>query len=66
MTIVFATNGPIHQQMLEIIQDGLAAGVTFPRRLGDPAEFARMAGTIVENAYLNGEVIRLDGGLRMT
>ncbi|MDB2551899.1 SDR family oxidoreductase [Paracoccus sp. (in: a-proteobacteria)] len=61
---IFAT--PMLRGLPTEVQDGLAAGVTFPRRLGDPAEFARMAGTIVENAYLNGEVIRLDGGLRMS
>lgn len=47
------------------VQDSLAAEVTYPKRLGDPEEFARMAGVIVENGYLNGEVIRLDGALRM-
>ncbi len=47
------------------IRDGLAADVTFPRRLGRPDEFAALARFIVECAYLNGEVIRLDGALRM-
>jgi NAD(P)-dependent dehydrogenase (short-subunit alcohol dehydrogenase family) len=47
------------------IQDGLAAEVTFPKRLGRPEEFAALAGFIVECSYLNGEVIRLDGALRM-
>lgn len=47
------------------VQDGLASEVTFPKRLGDPEEFARTAAFIVENSYLNGEVIRLDGALRM-
>lgn len=47
------------------VQDSLAAEVTFPKRLGDPAEYARMAAFIVENDYLNGETIRLDGALRM-
>ncbi len=47
------------------IQDGLAADVTFPKRLGRPEEFAALAGFIVESGYLNGEVIRLDGALRM-
>lgn len=44
---------------------GLSADVTFPRRLGDPREFAELAGFILQAAYLNGEVIRLDGALRM-
>ncbi|MFN3938625.1 MAG: SDR family NAD(P)-dependent oxidoreductase [Gemmobacter sp.] len=43
----------------------LAADVTFPKRLGDPAEFARLARFIVECGYLNGETIRIDGALRM-
>lgn len=47
------------------IKDSLAADVTFPKRLGDPAEFAALAAFIFECAYLNGEVIRLDGALRM-
>lgn len=48
----------------EIIE-GLAADVTFPKRLGQPTEYARLARFIVESPYLNGEVIRLDGALRM-
>jgi len=47
------------------IMDGLAADVTCPKRLGDPAEFAALARFIVQCGYLNGEVIRLDGALRM-
>jgi NAD(P)-dependent dehydrogenase (short-subunit alcohol dehydrogenase family) len=43
----------------------LGAGVPFPRRLGAPAEYAQLACHIVENRMLNGEVIRLDGALRM-
>ena len=43
----------------------LAAGIPFPSRLGTPAEFASLARQIIENRYLNGEVIRLDGSLRM-
>jgi NAD(P)-dependent dehydrogenase (short-subunit alcohol dehydrogenase family) len=43
----------------------LGQGVVFPKRLGVPEEFAALALHIVENTYLNGEVIRLDGGLRM-
>ena len=60
---IFAT--PMLRGLPQEVQDGLAAEVPCPRRLGDPAEFARMAGFIVENGYLNGEVIRLDGALRM-
>lgn len=38
----------------------------FPKRLGTGDEYARLAQSIVENPYINGEVIRLDGGLRMS
>ncbi|MGB3279350.1 MAG: SDR family NAD(P)-dependent oxidoreductase [Pseudorhodobacter sp.] len=60
---VFLT--PMLEGLGSEIQDGLAAEVTFPKRLGRPEEFAAMAGFIVECSYLNGEVIRLDGALRM-
>jgi NAD(P)-dependent dehydrogenase (short-subunit alcohol dehydrogenase family) len=43
----------------------LGEQVPFPKRLGDPSDFAELAAHIVENRYLNGEVIRLDGALRM-
>jgi NAD(P)-dependent dehydrogenase (short-subunit alcohol dehydrogenase family) len=43
----------------------LAAGVPFPKRLGRPAEYASLVTTVVEHDYLNGEVIRMDGALRM-
>jgi len=56
---------PMLESLGQEIIDGLAVDVTFPKRLGDPAEFASLAGFIVENGYLNGEVIRIDGGLRM-
>lgn len=47
------------------VQQGLAADVTFPKRLGRPEEYAALARFIVECGYMNGEVIRLDGALRM-
>jgi NAD(P)-dependent dehydrogenase (short-subunit alcohol dehydrogenase family) len=47
------------------VKDALAAGVPFPSRFGDPGEYAALALHIVENRYLNGEVVRLDGALRM-
>lgn len=47
------------------VLDGLAAGVPFPRRLGGAEEYAALVLSIVANDYLNGEVIRLDGALRM-
>ena len=43
----------------------LAAGVVFPKRLGDPAEYGALVAAIIETGYLNGETIRLDGGIRM-
>ena len=43
----------------------LAASIPFPKRLGQPEEFAALAAHIVGNGHLNGEVIRLDGALRM-
>ena len=46
-------------------RDALAEAIPFPRRLGRPEEFAALAAHIVENEMLNGEVIRLDGALRM-
>ncbi len=46
-------------------REALAASIPFPRRLGDPAEYAALACHILENPMLNGEVIRLDGALRM-
>lgn len=47
------------------VQAQLAADVPNPARLGDPAEYAALAGFITEAGYLNGEVIRIDGALRM-
>ncbi|WAL65521.1 SDR family NAD(P)-dependent oxidoreductase [Amycolatopsis cynarae] len=61
--------GIIDTPMLATVSDefraGLAAGVPFPKRLGRPDEYAQLAVDIVEHDYLNGEVIRLDGSLRM-
>jgi NAD(P)-dependent dehydrogenase (short-subunit alcohol dehydrogenase family) len=47
------------------MKNGLASEVVFPQRLGNPEEFANLAYTIVQTAYLNGETIRIDGGIRM-
>lgn len=60
---LFAT--PMLQSLPQEVQDALAADVTFPRRLGDPAEYAELVAFILHASYLNGEVIRLDGALRM-
>lgn len=56
---------PMLEGLGQEIIDGLAADVTFPKRLGNPKEYAAMVKFIIENGYLNGEVIRLDGALRM-
>ncbi|MEY2874723.1 MAG: hypothetical protein RLZZ373_2094 [Pseudomonadota bacterium] len=60
---LFAT--PLMQQLPEAVQQSLAASIPFPKRLGHPEEFAALALHIVGNGHLNGEVIRLDGALRM-
>jgi NAD(P)-dependent dehydrogenase (short-subunit alcohol dehydrogenase family) len=46
-------------------RQALGQGVLFPKRLGTPREFASLVVSVIENGYLNGETIRLDGGLRM-
>jgi NAD(P)-dependent dehydrogenase (short-subunit alcohol dehydrogenase family) len=46
-------------------QDSLSASIPFPRRLGDPSEFASLVMQMIDNPYLNGEVVRLDASLRM-
>lgn len=56
---------PMLAGLPEDVQAALAADVPNPARLGDPAEYARLAGFIVEMGYMNGEVVRLDGALRM-
>ncbi len=56
---------PMMEGVKEDFLKSLAAQVPFPSRLGDPAEFAELVATIVGNAYLNGETIRLDGAIRM-
>ena len=49
----------------EETQESLAAQIPHPARLGDPVEFASLVGHIIDNGMLNGEVIRLDGAIRM-
>ncbi len=60
---LFAT--PLMKELPEAVQQSLAASIPFPSRLGHPEEFAQLAAHIVTNGHLNGEVIRLDGALRM-
>ncbi|MEU1549849.1 SDR family NAD(P)-dependent oxidoreductase [Nocardia sp. NPDC005745] len=61
--------GIFHTPILDVLSEqarqSLGAQVPFPQRLGDPAEYAALACHIVENQMLNGEVIRLDGAIRM-
>ncbi|WP_323040615.1 SDR family NAD(P)-dependent oxidoreductase [Gemmobacter sp.] len=56
---------PLLASLPQEAQNSLGAQVPFPSRLGDPREYARLVGSIVENPMLNGEVIRLDGAIRM-
>ena len=56
---------PLLAALPEEARQKLGAGVPFPSRLGQPAEYAQLACQIVENRMLNGETIRLDGALRM-
>ena len=67
--VVTIAPGIIDTPMLATVSEefraALAAGVPFPKRLGLPSDYARLALSIIEQDYLNGEVIRLDGALRM-
>ena len=56
---------PMLKGLPQNVQDALGQMVPFPPRLAKPEEFAQLVGHIFENAYLNGEVIRLDGAIRM-
>ncbi|HZD91763.1 MAG TPA: SDR family NAD(P)-dependent oxidoreductase, partial [Pseudolabrys sp.] len=60
---IFGT--PMLRGLPQEVQDSLGASVPFPKRLGEPREFAALAMHCIHNSYLNGEVIRLDGALRM-
>lgn len=56
---------PMMQLLPQAARDSLGAQVPFPKRMGYPSEFASLVCQIVENPYLNGETIRLDGAIRM-
>lgn len=60
---IFAT--PMMKSFPVEVQEALGAQVPHPSRLGRPEEFASLVGSVIENAMLNGETIRLDGGIRM-
>jgi NAD(P)-dependent dehydrogenase (short-subunit alcohol dehydrogenase family) len=56
---------PMIAGMTEEIQHALAADIPFPKKLGDPKNFGELCTHIIENSYLNGSTIRLDGALRL-
>ncbi|NRQ51171.1 SDR family NAD(P)-dependent oxidoreductase [Aeromicrobium stalagmiti] len=58
-------NTPMLATVSEEFRAGLAAGVPFPQRLCEPAEYAQLVTMIIDHDYLNGETIRMDGALRM-
>ena len=58
-------NTPMLQGLPEPAKESLANTVLFPKRLGEPQEIARVAEMLIENDYMNGETIRMDGGIRM-
>jgi len=60
---IFST--PMLQGLPEQVQQSLAASVPFPKLLGQPAQYASLVRHMIDNRYLNGEVVRLDGALRM-
>ena len=60
---IFAT--PMVKSMPEDVQASLLANIPFPKEIGNPFYFAAMVAHIVENSMLNGEIIRLDGAMRM-
>ena len=47
------------------VRESLSASVPHPARLGTPADYAHLAASLIENSYLNGTTVRLDGALRM-
>jgi len=56
---------PLLEGLSQDVQDSLGKTVPFPTRLGDPGEFAMLVQHIARNGMMNGEVVRLDGALRM-
>ncbi len=56
---------PLLASMPDNVRDSLSNTVLYPKRLGKPEEIAHLAVSIVENGYINGECIRMDGGIRM-
>lgn len=60
-----AVSTPMIGEVSEELQQSIAAGIPFPSRMAKPSEFAQLAAHIIENSYLNGSVIRLDGAVRL-
>ena len=58
-------NTPLLAAAPQPVKDALGASVPFPKRLGNPEEYAQLAMTMIECGYFNGEDVRLDGGIRM-
>jgi NAD(P)-dependent dehydrogenase (short-subunit alcohol dehydrogenase family) len=58
-------NTPLLQGAPDNVKAALAASVPFPKRLGEPDEYAHLAETLITNRYMNGECIRIDGAIRM-
>ena len=56
---------PLLAGLPEKAQESLAQQVPFPKRLGDPSEYAALVLQMIENGYFNGEHVRLDGAIRM-
>ncbi|NBW94283.1 MAG: SDR family oxidoreductase, partial [Bacteroidetes bacterium] len=56
---------PMVAGMPDEVQESLISQIPFPKRLGKPSDYAFLAQHIIENVKINGEVIRLDGGVRM-
>jgi NAD(P)-dependent dehydrogenase (short-subunit alcohol dehydrogenase family) len=56
---------PMVGRLRDDVRDSLASAIPHPKRLGDPDDYAHLAVSVLENPYLNGETIRLDGAIRM-
>ena len=64
-TAVPAGDTPLLQRLSEPVKAQLSAQVPHPKRLGQPAEYAKLAHAMITNEYFNGEDVRLDGAIRM-
>jgi 3-hydroxyacyl-CoA dehydrogenase/3-hydroxy-2-methylbutyryl-CoA dehydrogenase len=64
-TITGLFDTPLLASLPEAVRQELALSIPFPQRLGDPDEYAHLVQALIENPMMNGEVIRLDGALRM-